>query len=97
MSQNPHFPTTYARLLVLKVGAGGNNTSDCHRLQHFPEYKVIINQPGRCVIQGVELEKMTVCPSHRRKLFARVKFQIVFCISTRFSKFYLLSVLTLFA
>ena len=50
-----------------KVGNGGNKTSASHRVRHFPEYNLILNQAGCCVIQSKELRKMTVCPRHRRK------------------------------
>ena len=53
--------------LLVKVGAGGSKISASHRVQHFPEYKLIINQARWCVIQDEELRKMTVCPPHRRK------------------------------
>lgn len=58
--------------LLVKVGAGGNKTSASHRVQHFPEYNLILNQAGCCVIKGKELRKMTVCPRHRRK-FTRLR------------------------
>ena len=58
--------------LLVKVGAGGNKTTASHRVQRFPEYKLILNQAGCCVIQGKELRKMTVCPRHRRT-FTRLR------------------------
>ena len=58
--------------LLVKVGAGGNKTSASHRVQHFPEHNLILNQAGCCVIQGKELRKMTVCPGYHRK-FTRLR------------------------
>ena len=54
-------------LLLVKVGADSNKISASHRVQRFPEYNLILNQAGCCVIQAKELRKMTVCPRHRRK------------------------------
>ena len=54
--------------LLVKVGAGGTKTSASHRVQHFPEYKLILNQAGRCGgVVSEEMRKMTICPRHRRK------------------------------
>ena len=58
--------------LLVKVGAGGSKTSASRRVQHFREYKHIINQARCCVIKDEELRKMTVCPPHRRK-FTRLR------------------------
>jgi len=58
--------------LLVKVGAGGTKTSASHRLQHFPEYKLILNQAGRCGVVNAEIKKMTICPRHRRK-FTRIR------------------------
>ena len=48
--------------LLVKVGAGGSKTSVSHRVQHSPEYKLIIDQAKWCVVQDEELRKTTVCP-----------------------------------
>ena len=58
--------------LLVKVGAGGTKTSASHRLQHFPEYKLILNQAGRCGVVNAEIKKMMICPRHRRK-FTRLR------------------------
>ena len=58
--------------LLVNVGAGGTKTSALHRLQHFPEYKLILNQAGRCGVVNAEIKKMTICPRHRRK-FTRLR------------------------
>ena len=58
--------------LLVKFGAGGTKTSASHRLQHFPEYKLILNQAGRCGVVNAEIKKMTICPRHRRK-FTRLR------------------------
>ena len=42
----------------------GTKTSASHRLQHFPEYKLILNQTGRCGVMNAENKKMTICPRH---------------------------------
>ena len=51
----------------MKVGSGDSKTSASRRVQHFPEYKLVINEARWCVIQDEELRKMTVCPPHLRK------------------------------
>ena len=58
--------------LLVKVGAGSTKTSALHRLQHFPEYKLLLNQAGRCGVANTEIKKMTICPRHRRK-FTRLR------------------------
>ena len=58
--------------LLVKFGAGGTKTSASHRLQHFPEYKLILNQAGRCGVVNAQIKKMTICPRHRRK-FTRLR------------------------
>ena len=58
--------------LLVKVGAGGTKTSASHRLQHFPEYKLMLNQGGGCGVVNAEIKKMTICPRHRRK-FTRLR------------------------
>ena len=55
-----------------KVGARGTKTSASHRLQHFPEYKLILNQSGRCGVMNAENKKMTICPRHCRQ-FTRLQ------------------------
>ena len=58
--------------VLVKVGAGGTKSSASHRLQHFPEYKLILNQAGRSGVMSAEIKNMTICPRHRRK-FTRLR------------------------
>ena len=59
--------------LLVKVGAGGTKTSASPGGLHFPEYKLIRNQAGRCGgFVNEEMRKMTICPRHRRK-FTRLR------------------------
>ena len=46
--------------LLVTVGARGTKTSASHRLQHFPEYKLILNHAGRCGVVNAEFKKMTI-------------------------------------
>ena len=54
--------------LLVRVGAAGSKTTASHRVQHFPEYKLLLNQAGRFGVENDEMRKFTICPRHRRKL-----------------------------
>ena len=58
--------------LLVRVGAAGSKTTASHRVQHFPEYKLILNQAGRFGVENDEMRKITICPRHRRK-FTRLR------------------------
>lgn len=58
--------------ILVKVGAGGTKSSASHRLQHLLEYKLILNQAGRCGVVNAEIKMTTICPRHRRK-FTRLR------------------------
>ena len=53
--------------LLVRVGAAGSKTTALHRVQDFPEYKLILNQAGRFGLENDEMRKITICPRHRRK------------------------------
>ena len=60
--------------LLVKVGAGGNKLSASHRVENFPEWKLILNQAGLSGITKDKLKKIVICPRHRRK-FTRLRDQ----------------------
>jgi len=54
--------------LLVRVGAAGSKTTASHRVQHFPQYKLILNQAGRSGVENDEIRKII----HRRK-FTRLR------------------------
>ena len=57
--------------LLVRVGAGGNKLTASHRVNNFPEWKLI--QAGLPGVMMDEL-KAVICPRHRRK-FTRLRDQ----------------------
>ena len=53
--------------LLVKVGPAGNKLTASHRVDNFPEWKLILNQAGLSGITKDELKTIVVCPRHRRK------------------------------
>ena len=60
--------------LLVKVGAGGNKLTASHRVDNFPEWKLILNQAGLSGVTNEELKTIVICPRHRRK-FTRLRDQ----------------------
>ena len=59
--------------LLVKVGAGNKLTAS-HRVDNFPEWKLILNQAGLSGVTNEELKTIVICPRHRRK-FTRLREQ----------------------
>ena len=63
--------------LLVKVGAGGNKLTASHRVDNFPEWKLILNQAGLPSVtkeEEEELKTIVICPRHSRK-FTRLRDQ----------------------
>ena len=60
--------------LLVKVGAGGNKLTASHRVDNFPEWKLILNQAGLPGVTNEELKTIVTRPRHRRK-FTRIRDQ----------------------
>ena len=58
--------------LLVKVGAGGNKLTASHRVDNFPEWKLILNQAGLSGVKKDELKTIVIFPRHRRK-FTRLR------------------------
>ena len=58
--------------LLVKVGAGGNKLTASHRVDNFPEWKLILNQAGLSDVTKDELKTIVIFPRHRRK-FTRLR------------------------
>lgn len=58
--------------LLVKVGAAGNELTASHRVDNFPEWKLILNQAGLSGVTKDELKTIVICPRHRRK-FTRLR------------------------
>ena len=58
--------------LLVKVGAGGNKLTASHRVDNFPEWKLILNQAGLSGVTKDELKTIVIFPRHRRK-FTRLR------------------------
>jgi len=60
--------------LLVRVGAGGNKLTASHRVDNFPEWKLILNQADLPDVTKDELKTIVICPRQRRK-FTRLRDQ----------------------